>query len=65
MKLTIEIPCSSGVEMEDRLNKAISGFSEALKKRGFVEMELIGYLADVGTDFAPIYKLTLNQNEPS
>ena len=43
MKLTIEIPCNSGIEMEIRLNKAIEDFSKALKKKGFREINLVGY----------------------
>lgn len=43
MKLTIEIPCNSGVEMENNLNKAIEDFAEVLAKRGFSELELIAH----------------------
>lgn len=57
MKLTMEIPCNDGVEMENNLNKAINDFSDALKKRGFSEMELIAYNETI--DSEPIYKLTL------
>jgi hypothetical protein len=57
MKLTIEIPCNDGVEMENNLNKAIEDFSEALKKKGFSEMELIAYNESVESE--PLYKLTL------
>ena len=57
MKLTIEIPCNDGVEMENNLNKAISDFSEALLKKGFSEMELIAYNETIESE--PIYKLTL------
>lgn len=57
MKLTIEIPCNDGVEMENNLNKAIADFSDALKKKGFSEMELIAYNESVESE--PIYKLTL------
>lgn len=58
MKLTIEIPCNDGLEMETNLNRAIESFSEALKKKGFSKMELIAYSETV--DSEPIYKLTLN-----
>ena len=61
MKLTIEIPCNSGTEMEENLNKAIQDFSEALTKKGFSEMELIAYNESI--DLVPIYKLTLNKTE--
>ena len=57
MKLIIEIPCISGLEMENNLNKAIDDFGEALKKRGFSEMELIAYNETVET--APIYKVSI------
>ncbi len=57
MKLTIEIPCSNGVEMENNLNKAIDDLSKALKTRGFSEMELIAYNESV--ELEPIYKLEL------
>jgi len=57
MKLTIEIPCNDGVEMENNLNKAIADFSEALLKKGFSEMELIAYNETVESE--PIYTLTL------
>ena len=59
MKLTIEIPCKSGLEMEKNLNRAINDFSEALKKKGFIEMELIGHDTDYLT--SPIYTVTLTQ----
>lgn len=58
MKLTIEIPCKDGLEMEENLNKAISDFSEALKKKGFTEMELIAHIDRNGT-IEPIYTLNL------
>lgn len=57
MKLTIEIPCNDGVEMENNLNKAIADFSEALLKKGFSEMELTAYHETVESE--PIYKLIL------
>lgn len=57
MKLIIEIPCNDGVEMETNLNRAIDDFSEALKKKGFCEMELIAYSESI--DSLPIYKLNL------
>jgi hypothetical protein len=57
MKLTIEIPCNDGVEMENNLNKAIADFSEALLNRGFLEMELIAYNGTVESE--PIYIITL------
>lgn len=57
MKLTIEIPCTDGEEMENNLNKAIDDFSKALKERGFSEMELVAYNETL--DSEPIYKLTL------
>jgi len=57
MKLTIEIPCNDGVEMENNLNKAIADFSETLLNKGFSEMELIAYNETVEAE--PIYKLTL------
>ena len=58
MKLIIEIPCVDGIEMENNLNKAIDSFSEALKKKGFSEMELIGYENVI---LEPIYKVILKQ----
>ena len=57
MKLIIEIPCNSGIEMENNLNKAIEDFGQALKKKGFSEMELIAYNESVETE--PVYKVTL------
>jgi len=57
MKLTIEIPCNDGVEMENNLNKAIADFSEALLKKGFSEMELTAYNETIESE--PIYKLTI------
>ena len=57
MKLTIEIPCESGAEMEFNLNRAIEDFSQTLKERGFSEMELIAHVESFGSE--PIYKLTL------
>jgi len=57
MKLTIEIPCNDGVEMENNLNKAIADFSEALLKNGFSEMELTAYNESIETE--PIYNITL------
>lgn len=59
MKLIIEIPCNDGVEMENNLNKAIDDFGEALKNKGFVEMNLIAYNEMIESE--PIYKLTLQQ----
>jgi len=58
MKLTIEIPCNSGIEMEENLNKALIDFEEVLKKRGFSEMELVSYSESLDTE--PVYKLTLS-----
>lgn len=58
MKLTIEITCNTGIEMENNLNKAINDFSDALKQRGFSEMELIAYNAD-SVELEPIYKVNL------
>lgn len=58
MKLTIEILCNSGTEMESNLNKAIDDFSIALKKKGFSEMELIAYQENLNSD--PIYKIKLD-----
>ncbi len=58
MKLTIEIPCNNGLEMEENLNKAISDFSEALKQKGFSKMELIAYNETI--DSESVYKLTLD-----
>ena len=43
MTLTIEIPCKTGIEMENNLNKAIDDFAEVLAKRGFSELELIAH----------------------
>ena len=60
MKLTIEIPCRDGVEMETNLNKAITDFSEALLKKGFSEMNLIAYKDSVESE--PIYKITLSNS---
>jgi len=57
MKLTIEIPCNDGVEMENNLNKAIKDFAVALLNKGFSEMELIAYNESLESE--PIYKLTL------
>jgi len=57
MKLTIEIPCESGIEMEYNLNKAIHDLESALKRRGFSEMDLIAYNEYLNTE--PIYKVTL------
>lgn len=57
MKLIIEIPCNDGVEMENNLNKAIDDFSQALKKKGFSEMELIAYNETLESE--PIYKITI------
>jgi len=56
MKLTIEIPCNNGLEMEQNLNRAIDDFSKQLEKRGFSEMELIAYNESLD---APIYKVVL------
>jgi hypothetical protein len=57
MKLTIEIPCNDGPEMETNLNRAINDFSQALLKKGFSEMELIAYSETI--DSEPIYKVIL------
>ena len=59
MKLTIEILCNDGVEMENNLSKAIDDFSKVLEDRGFTEMELVGYKETL--DSSPIYKLTLEK----
>lgn len=59
MKLTIEVPANTGIEMENNLNKAIDDFAKALKKRGFSPMELVAYDAEKGIDSEPIYKLNL------
>ena len=40
MTLIIEIPCKTGIEMENNLNKAIDDFAEVLAKRGFSEIKL-------------------------
>lgn len=61
MKLTIEISCNDGLEMENNLNKAIGDFSEALKKKGFSEMELIAYNETIESE--PIYRVFLQQNK--
>lgn len=58
MKLIIEIQCDNGADMEDKLNKAISDFSQALEKKGFCEMELIAFNESIESH--PIYKLTLS-----
>lgn len=58
MKLTIEIPCTNGLEMEENLNKAIDDFGTALKQKGFCKMELIAYNESV--DSESIYKVTIN-----
>lgn len=57
MKLIIEIPCTTGLEMENNLNKAIDDFSQALKQKGFCEMELIAYNESVYSE--PIYKVSI------
>ena len=57
MTLTIEIPCNTGIEMEENLNKAIADFSEALQKNSFIPMELVAY-SDLDMT-VPIYKLNL------
>lgn len=58
MKLTIEITFENhnGLDMEIKLNKAISDFSEALKSKGCGPMELIGQEMIEGdiTDFYTI-----------
>lgn len=59
MKLTIEIPCEDGLQMENNLNKAIDDFSRALKDKGLSEMELEAYLHDDISN--PIYKLSLKK----
>jgi len=61
MKLTIEIPCDNGIEMEENLNKAIKDFSEALRKKGFSEMALTAYNNEDISE--PIYSLTLLHNQ--
>lgn len=48
-----------GVEMEENLNKAIDDFGQALKKKGFSEMDLIGYNERIKLEPELIYKLTL------
>lgn len=60
MKLIIEIPCNTGIEMETNLNHAIADFSEALKKKGFSEMELEAYSEDIESE--PMYKISLTPN---
>lgn len=57
MKLIIEIPCNSGLEMEENLNKAIADMSEVFEKKGFSEIELIAYNESIESE--PIYKVTL------
>lgn len=59
MKLIIEIPCNDGVEMEDSLNKCIADFGDALKKKGFCEMELLAFNNE-NIESEPIYKLTIS-----
>jgi hypothetical protein len=58
MKLIIEIPCDNGEQMENRLNKMIKDFGEALKKRGFNEMNLMA-AEEVRGEYVPIYQLEL------
>lgn len=57
MKLTIEINCNDGLEMEENLNKAIGDFELALEKKGFSDMELIAYNETIESE--PIYKITI------
>lgn len=58
MKLTIEVPCSTGIEMEKNLNRAIDDLSKALEKKGFVKMELVAFDDSVCTE--PIYKVNID-----
>lgn len=60
MKLTIVIPCNTGEEMENSLNKCISDFTEALLKRGFSEMNLTAYGEEINPE-SLLYKLELKQ----
>ena len=57
MELTIKINCDNGLEMENNLNKAIEDFGQALLKKGFSEMELIGYTSE--NDLKEIYNVTI------
>lgn len=59
LKIEVNIPDDTGLTMENNLNKAISDFSEALSKRGFVEMELEAL--DFDNEMELIYKIQILQ----
>ncbi len=64
MKLTIEVPCTTGIEMEERLNKAIDHFSQVLEQRGFSEIWLEGGEIDTVVKDGFIYVIKLQPCTP-
>ena len=54
--LTITVPFSNGIEMEENLNKAIDELSSVIKKKGLMNMTLEGKQAD---SFAELYKVEI------
>lgn len=58
MELIIKIPCNDGIEMENRLNRAIDDFGKVLKKRGFSPMNLVAH-EDIDDTISEIYTVSL------
>jgi hypothetical protein len=57
MVLTIKVEFETGIEMENKLNKAIDELSTVLKIRGISEMELIG--RDMDNDGKLVYEVKI------
>lgn len=60
MKLTIEITFenNNGVDMETKLNKAISDFGKVITQKGLCEMDLVGQEMIEG-DILDFYKIKI------
>lgn len=58
--LLIAVPFSTGLEMEQNLNRAISDLGEALKKKGLIPMNLEA--ANFDDNMKPIYKVEIGEN---
>lgn len=54
--LTITVDFSTGIEMEDNLNKAIDELSSVIKRKGLMNMTLEGKSA---WDLASMYKVEI------
>jgi len=57
--LTITVNFSNGIEMEDNLNKAIDEIGSVIKKKGLINMRLVGVQA---TSLSAMYEVDIKDN---